>query len=105
MRSIFVLLTLVWLGLPNISAAAQDISAANTSRYIGNGRWAWTIYIKAPPEVLSKVKCVEYKLHPTFPDPVPPICALGDARYPFGLDSNGWGTFVVCSFYQGLLHG
>jgi transcription initiation factor IIF auxiliary subunit len=78
-----------------LSAAAQEISTSNTSRYVGDGRWDWTVYIRAVPQVLSKIRCVEYKLHPTFPNPVRNVCSLGDPHYPFGLKSNGWGVFEI----------
>jgi hypothetical protein len=35
------------------------ITARNRSEYIGNNRWNWTIFIDAPPEVLSKIDCVQ----------------------------------------------
>jgi transcription initiation factor IIF auxiliary subunit len=77
------------------SSAAQEISAANTAQYVGDDRWNWTIFIDAPPEVLSKVRCVEYKLHPTFPHPNQKICKNLDPAHPFALSSNGWGTFEI----------
>jgi transcription initiation factor IIF auxiliary subunit len=77
------------------AAQAQDISTANTSRYVGNDRWDWTVYIKASPDVLRNIRCVEYKLHSTFPDPNRKVCSLGDTNQPFALKSNGWGTFDV----------
>jgi transcription initiation factor IIF auxiliary subunit len=77
------------------SAFAQEISASNTSRPLGNGRWEWTVYINASPQVLSQIDCVEYTLHPTFPRPVQTICAIGDNRSPFGLSATGWGEFQI----------
>jgi transcription initiation factor IIF auxiliary subunit len=81
-----------FLALP---VAAQEISAANTSRYIGGGRWEWTVYINAPQQVLQDIQSVEYTLHPTFPDPVREVTGIGDPRFPFGLTTNGWGTFEI----------
>lgn len=77
------------------SAAAQEFSASNISRYAGNGRWDWTVFISASPQLLNNIRCVEYTLHPSFPNPVRKVCSLGDRRYPFGLSSNGWGTFEL----------
>lgn len=77
------------------TASAEQISADNTSRYVGGGRWDWTVFIKAVPEVLERIECVEYTLHPTFPNPVRRQCALGDRRFPFALTTNGWGTFEI----------
>jgi transcription initiation factor IIF auxiliary subunit len=76
-------------------AVAQDISAANTSRYVGDRRWEWTVFVQASPETLKGINCVEYTLHPTFPDPVRRRCDLGDPRFPFALTTNGWGTFEI----------
>ena len=88
------LLGLVIATLP-AAVSAQEITAANTSRYVGERRWEWTVFLQAAPQVLDGVRCVEYTLHPTFPDPVRRQCALGDPRFPFGLTTNGWGTFEI----------
>jgi transcription initiation factor IIF auxiliary subunit len=71
------------------SALAQDMSASNTSRFLGNGRWEWTVYINASPQVLRQIDCVEYTLHPTFPRPVQWVCTIGESRSPFGLSTTG----------------
>ena len=78
------------------SGLAQEIlSVANTSRSLGNGRWEWTVFINASPQVLRQIECVEYTLHPTFPRPVQRICAIGDSNKPFGLSATGWGSFQI----------
>lgn len=74
---------------------AQAVGVANTSRYVGDGQWDWTIYLTAPRDVLPNVRCVEYRLHPTFPNPVQRVCSLGDPGFPFALQGKGWGTFEV----------
>ncbi len=76
-------------------AWAQEISAANVSRYVGDRQWEWTVFIEASPATLSRIRCVEYTLHPTFPNPVQRRCQLGDPRFPFGLSTRGWGTFEI----------
>lgn len=78
-----------------LAAAAQELSASNTSRYVGDGRWDWTVFIVAPREVLQNISCVEYRLHPTFPDPVRKVCQPGHPDLPFGLSTNGWGAFQI----------
>lgn len=85
----------VLLAATSLPATAQEVTAANTSRYAGDDRWDWTIFIKAAPEVLKKVRCVEYTLHPTYPAPNQKICKNRDPKHPFGLRSNGWGTFEI----------
>ncbi len=85
----------MWFMLFPLISAAQEIKARNTSRYVGNGKWDWTIFIQASEQVLDDIKCVEYTLHPTFPNPIREECSLGDLRYPFGHSTNGWGTFEI----------
>jgi transcription initiation factor IIF auxiliary subunit len=88
---------LVWLCLVvGYSNGAQtNISAANTSKYLGGKQWEWTIFIKAAPSVLNRIKCVEYKLHPTFTNPVQQVCRRGTDSQAFPLTATGWGTFEV----------
>jgi prokaryotic YEATS domain/Caspase domain len=72
------------------------IKANNTSRYAGQvdgqNRWDWTIFIDADQDTLSQIRCVEYTLHESFPDPVRTVCTSGTK---FALSSNGWGTFTI----------
>ena len=75
--------------------SAQNISAHNTSKYVCNGKWKWTIFIQAFPQVLDGIRSVEYTLHPTFPNPVRMVNSIGDSRFPFGLTTIGWGTFEI----------
>lgn len=91
------LLTVVWLAMNSFcpSVFAQEITTANTSRFIGNGRWEWTVYIQAPPHILEGIESVEYTLHRTFPRPVQRVYALGNRQTPFGLTATGWGEFRI----------
>jgi hypothetical protein len=41
-----------------LPVAAQEISAANSSRYLGGGRWEWTVYINAPQQFLQDIQSV-----------------------------------------------
>lgn len=68
------------------------IHAANTSQPDGSGRWDWTIFLDADQNILARIRCVEYTLHPTFPNPVRTVC---DPANRFALSSNGWGTFEI----------
>lgn len=86
--------TLAWV-CPLSYAQTPEITAANTSSYVGNGRWDWTVYLKATPKILAGISCVEYKLHPTLPKPVQTVCKLVDSRYPFAHSNNGWGVFEI----------
>jgi hypothetical protein len=70
------------------------ISADNISARLSEGRWAWVVFINAPPQVLDEVSCVVYQLHPTFRPSVVRVCERGDGR-PFELKAEGWGTFNI----------
>jgi transcription initiation factor IIF auxiliary subunit len=65
----------------------------NTSTYVGAGRWDWTIFVDADPDTLRQIDCVEYTLHPTFPDPLRKVCRQPETKFAFS--TNGWGTFTV----------
>ncbi len=60
------------------------------------GSWDWKIFLESSDDVLSQVKCVEYTLHPTFPNPIQEICEKGiNENQAFVLTGNGWGAFEV----------
>ena len=71
-----------------------QISTDNIASPAGNNRWDWTVFIRADEQTLGQINCVEYTLHPTFPNPVRTVCSRGQG-YPFALSSNGWGTFTI----------
>ena len=71
-----------------------QISTDNIASPAGNNRWNWTVFIRADDRTLGQINCVEYTLHPTFPNPVRTVCNRGQG-YPFALSSNGWGTFTI----------
>ncbi len=89
------MLTLAILLTAMPSVWSQDIATANISKYLGNGRWEWKIFVKAEQRVLESIDHVEYELHPTFPRPNRTVNQLGEAAYPFGLTCRGWGVFPV----------
>ncbi len=93
-RRFLVACSVGWLSA-GLGAAAQELTASNTAHYRGDERWDWKVFLKASPEVLSRIRCVEYTLHPTFPNPARKVCSPGDSQSPFALSSNGWGTFRV----------
>jgi transcription initiation factor IIF auxiliary subunit len=75
------------------SPSFAALTVKNTSRYVGAGRWDWTIFVDADPDTLRQIECVEYILHPTFPDPVHNVCKKPETK--FAYSTNGWGTFTV----------
>jgi YEATS family len=81
---------------PDKGSSAEFIQPDNTAQFIGNGRWNWTIFVRGSPQEISKIRCVVYHLHPTFPDPDRQVCDVGpDPAQAFAFSSNGWGTFTV----------
>ncbi len=72
-----------------------DFAADNVAEPAGNDKWNWTVFIKPDSASIDDIKCVEYKLHPTFPNPVRRVCDRGDPPRPFGLSATGWGTFTI----------
>jgi len=72
------------------------IRTANTSRYLGSGRWEWAVFIVASDEVLGRIQYVEYTLHPTFPEPIQRVTERGlESGKGFTLKATGWGTFEI----------
>jgi len=88
-----VAMTLMLLTMP--SARAQNITTENISRYLGDGRWEWKIFLKADRAVLNSIDHVEYQLHPTIPRPNRTVEQLGDETYPFELTCRGWGVYPI----------
>jgi transcription initiation factor IIF auxiliary subunit len=90
-RLLFVLVLglVIDLTAPCVTSA-QEIKVDNTAKYVGNGRYDWTVFIVAEKAVLSRIQTVEYTLHPTFPNPVRK--GIGPN---FSLTSNGWGEFSI----------
>lgn len=80
-----------WLASLNI-IRTSIIKAKNTAKLDGTGRWDWTVYIDTDPYTLSTIRCVEYTLHPTFPNPVRREC---NPTTGFAHSTNGWGTFEI----------
>jgi transcription initiation factor IIF auxiliary subunit len=77
-------------------ATLQQISADNTARDLGNGRWYWTVFIKPPPDILDQIESVEYTLHPTFANPVQRVYDKGrDPNQAFPFSAAGWGVFTI----------
>ena len=89
----FIILILILL--LHLNTRSQTISADNTSIYVGNDRWQWTVFIVASKEDLNRISSVQYKLHSTFSPQTREIKTLGDTKKPFALTLTGWGTFEI----------
>jgi transcription initiation factor IIF auxiliary subunit len=76
---------------------AQQVRFANTSRYIGNQNWEWTIYADEPSATLDRITSITYLLHPTFSPANIAVkrSGLDDTGTRFGLRRTGWGTFRI----------
>lgn len=70
-------------------------SAGNISKYKGEERWDWTVFIKGNKKDLDNVERVEYTLHETFPEPVRTVRERGTDKMAFPLSTNGWGVFRI----------
>ena len=96
---------LLALNLPALSIAQSTVTAENVSKYIGSNRWEWTVFIKGVAKTVSQISCVQYELHPTFPNRIRQVCDHGsDPNQPFPLTANGWGVFdipVTITFQDG----
>lgn len=90
-RPALVLLCLIWAApLPAAPLAAQDVQISNTAKFLGGGRYDWTVFVQAVPAVLQQIEYVEYTLHPSFPNPVRKVT---NPQGGFALSANGWGEF------------
>ena len=52
----------------------------------------WTVFINEDSAVLNNIACVEYTLHPTFPNRTRKVC---DKSRRFALSTSGWGEFTI----------
>jgi hypothetical protein len=57
--------------------------------------WMWTVFIQGTDAVLDQVKCVEYILPPTFPNPRRVVCERGTGPTAFPLSLRGSGTVEI----------
>jgi len=78
-----------------LTAQPLEIKIGNVAEIIREGWWSWRVFITADESVLDQIQCVEYTLHPTFPDPVKLVCDRGTGRQAFPLNALGWGTFTI----------
>ncbi|MEZ4920385.1 MAG: pYEATS domain-containing protein [Saprospiraceae bacterium] len=70
----------------------DNLILVNDSKYDGNKRWSWNIWLDGPSSELEKVRSVKYFLHPTFKDP---IVLISNKSSNFMLSGSGWGEFNI----------
>jgi transcription initiation factor IIF auxiliary subunit len=63
-----------------------------SQKYVGDDWWNWSVWIEGASEEIGKVISVEWRLHPTFPNP---IRRVTDRTTNFRLDTSGWGGFPL----------
>lgn len=80
---------------PKTSQWPLPITADNVATRVGENKWSWTVFIQGPEDALDQIRCVEYTLHPTFPNPVRTVCQKGTGSRAFALSTTGWGTFEI----------
>jgi prokaryotic YEATS domain len=80
---------------PVPSRAAPRLKADNIAEQVGSDRWNWTVFLKGNRQDIDAIKCVQYKLHPSFPNPVKLVCKAGDPDRAFKFSASGWGTFTI----------
>lgn len=74
----------------------DSIYTANTSTRDREDWWDWAVFIVGDDSTLKEIKCVEYTLHPSFPDPIRRVCTKGPiSGRGFFLSTSGWGTFMI----------
>ena len=74
----------------------SEITTGNTDTKVRDGWWRWTVFLSSDNrQLLGEIECVQYTLHPTFPNPVQRICSRGAGTQAFRLSGQGWGTFAI----------
>lgn len=70
----------------------MTIKIVQSNQYEGEDWWSWAVWLEAPKREMDAIKCVVYRLHSTFEEPVRTITTR---RNGFKLESGGWGEFVI----------
>jgi transcription initiation factor IIF auxiliary subunit len=87
------LILLLALGTP-LTAANHTVSIASVA--VGHAKpWQWTVFVRGTPDALSHVRCVQYVLDPSFPNPHRTVCARGVPNQPFASSGTAWGPFTL----------
>jgi transcription initiation factor IIF auxiliary subunit len=63
-----------------------------SEEYVGEKYWKWSVWIEGASGEIETVTSVEWRLHPTFPNP---IRRVTDKTTNFRLDTSGWGVFLI----------
>jgi transcription initiation factor IIF auxiliary subunit len=75
---------------------AADLSFKSYSTWTrekdGHNFFDWCVFLDEGEELLNQIAWIEYRLHPTFPDP---IRRVEDRTTCFAMMSSGWGDFTI----------
>ena len=63
-----------------------------SEQYEGDNWWNWAVWLEGTDKDLDEVEFVEWKLHPTFPNP---IRRTTDRENKFKIETAGWGVFPI----------
>lgn len=75
------------------TAAANDHQFKLEDVYTpGKDGFAWTMFVDESPQELARIRCVEYTLYPTYPNPSRSVCERGTR---FAVSDKAWGEFNV----------
>jgi hypothetical protein len=77
----------------SLRAADRDVSIDSVA--VSAKPWRWTVFLKGTPDVLAHVRCVQYVLDPSFPNPHRTVCDRGVQDRPFATRGATWGTFKL----------
>src|ERR1700719_3141411 len=66
----------------------SKLHVAQSSKYMGDDWWRWSVWIEGSLEELAAVDSVTWHLHPTFPQPVVQLFTRADK---FRLKGQAWG--------------
>ncbi len=75
----------------------EEFTIQQWEQYECQDWWKWAVWIEGPDEALDRIDCVEWTLHPTFPNPIRKVY---DRASKFRLETGGWGVFPIVACVQ-----
>ena len=88
-----IILTALLTVVASLTAADHNVSIASVA--VGGKPWQWTVFIHGTPDALAHVRCVQYSLDPTFPNPHRTVCDRGARDRPFASNGATWAQFSL----------
>jgi len=75
----------------------KEFRIQQSEEYDGEDWWTWAVWIEARSETLDLIDFVEWRLHPSFSNP---IRRVHDRASNFRLTTGGWGVFQIVAQVQ-----